>query len=425
MLAISVNQYSVYLRSFMNPSSQSYAKRFFDHVAKFAHEHGLWSSDQGLVVAVSGGPDSTALCLFASYLKDQGVVPSVRLLHVNHGHRAGLAAEEKFIRRLAAGLDLPITCFTLAAGELNPASNFEMQARERRHYLLKDDIVKKGQDEVLLSAHHLDDSFEWWLRQRLVSTHGESLGIPLVNGLWRRPFLCVSKKQILRLLEKLQIPFLKDPTSHDLRYERNYLRSFLQTESFLSRYPKALRHYVDRSNQEAFRLNKHILSSNHSAEIKIFRFVDSVFLSAGQQNPSTSAKLTEHLKVEIPKLSESARGNLALQIQKIIQAMASHKKGPFDLSGGVKAYLFPIGIFLISRKQRENWKQKDQELARQIQNGAQIPELHLPNHPAYPQFSQSSRMSKSDRFQASLWPNALKAAMIRGWRWKFHYQHRL
>ncbi len=409
----------------MNLKPQSYAKGFFQHVAKFARDHGLWTSEQGLVVAVSGGPDSTALSLFAKFMLEQNLVPSVRLLHVNHGHREGLAAEEDFVQRLAAGLNLPLTCFTLPAGALNPASNFEAEARAKRHFLLTENLFKNSQNEVLLSAHHLDDSFEWWLRQRLVSTHGNALGIPVVNGLWRRPFLCVSKKQILTLLKKLEIPFLQDPTALDLRYERNFLRSFLQTKGFQKRYPQALRHYVERSNQEAYRLKKHVLSQEKAGEFYTERTVGTFFIALTELNPTSASMLKEILKTEIPKLSQTFRGNLAEQIQKIIQAIASHKKGPFDLSGGVKAYLFPGAVFLLSQKENLSWQQKDQEMAQRILNGAQIPELPLPNHPTYPQFSKPLHNSKSDRFQANLWPKSLKAALSRGWRWKFHYQLRL
>src|SRR5579862_6038434 len=80
-------------------------------VAAFVRRHGLFSPAGTVVVAVSGGADSVCLldCLYAL----RGTLDiTLHVAHLDHGLRDAAAAadDEAYVRDLAAGYGLPVTC---------------------------------------------------------------------------------------------------------------------------------------------------------------------------------------------------------------------------------------------------------------------------------------------------------------------------
>lgn len=303
-----------------------YAQQFLSHMENFIKEYSLFPENTAWV-AVSGGLDSMALlwCL------NQIMPEKIKVLHFNHGTRIENQKEQDLIESFCKKNNINIY---IQKGHLEVTQpNFEKVARDKRKSFFAK-YVSKG--DVIYTAHHLDDSFEWSLMQQLKSSHPKSsMGIPVVNGYYRRPFLCVSKKHISRLVKKENISFCEDPSNDDYRYERNFMRKHI-VSNIKKRYPKYLKHYVFRQNMMAQELG--LSKKTQGPKLSVYRskyeglFIHSELKDDFGQNQN-------ELRAEVHRLSKGHRGKINTQIEKLLSSKRSHKKGPLSFSGGVKAYM--------------------------------------------------------------------------------------
>ncbi len=177
-----------------------------------------------VAVAVSGGPDSVALMRLAAGLK-----PLV--LTVDHGLRAGSAAEAAQVAAWAAALGLEHRTLNWI-GE-KPAAGVQAAARAARYALLADACRAAGAD-LLLTGHTLDDQIETVaMRQSKGSGAAGLAGMPFqtflpgAGGAVRlgRPLIWVRKAALLAMLEREAIAFVTDPSNADMRFERARMRA--------------------------------------------------------------------------------------------------------------------------------------------------------------------------------------------------------
>src|SRR4051795_11817829 len=108
-----------------SPISASEARRLF----------AAWKVAPAIVLAVSGGPDSTALMWLAARGR-RALARGPRLIAVtiDHGLRAEAAREAREVKRLARTLDLPHR--TLRWRGTKPKSGVPAAARSARYQLL-------------------------------------------------------------------------------------------------------------------------------------------------------------------------------------------------------------------------------------------------------------------------------------------------
>jgi tRNA(Ile)-lysidine synthase len=111
-----------------------------------------------LVLAVSGGPDSTALMLLAARwrdtLKDK---PELIAVTVDHGLRKESKAEAAAVGKLARTLG--ISHRTVRWTGKKPSTGLQQAARAARYRLLGEAARKAGASHIL-TAHTLDDQAE-------------------------------------------------------------------------------------------------------------------------------------------------------------------------------------------------------------------------------------------------------------------------
>lgn len=235
----------------MRPSS-SYIFDFEQWVDSFINQYGLFSKNEKLLVLVSGGADSLSLlhCLLALNY-------NVQPLYFHHGtrlkrdeakdqdeHEREIQAIKKVLNNRAELI------IEMLSGLHLSDSNFEHKARLMRQGILRE----KYHQYLWLTGHHLDDSFEWWLRGRMTQNHPDyPLGIAVKSLHYRRPFLCVSRQQIRRYAKYLGLSFHRDSSNQNDKFERNFLRQYV-TSALHTRYPKYLNHYVKQSTMRAKRL---------------------------------------------------------------------------------------------------------------------------------------------------------------------------
>ncbi|CAM4486673.1 tRNA lysidine(34) synthetase TilS [Paenibacillus tarimensis] len=195
-----------------------------------ALQEGLWNSGDTIVVAVSGGPDSTALLHVLHRLAEE---EKLRLIaaHVNHGFRKEESrAEADFVKRLCRQLHIPceITELDMPAELAAVSENPQLASRRRRYAFLHKVAAAHGASKIAL-AHHADDQAETVLMRLLRGTGlGGLSGMAPIrrekNVELIRPFLRMNKTDIMAYCQQTDIEYCEDSSNTQRYYLRNKLR---------------------------------------------------------------------------------------------------------------------------------------------------------------------------------------------------------
>jgi tRNA(Ile)-lysidine synthase len=189
-----------------------------------------WKGAPVLVLAVSGGPDSIALMwLAARWRRALKRGPRLVAVTVDHGLRTEAAREAREVKRLAKALELPHR--TMRWSATKPKTGLPAAARTARYRLLAQAARANGATHIL-TAHTRDDQAETLLMRMLrgsgisglaaMARESERDGVRLA-----RPFLQVSKSQLIATLKKAKIGFADDPTNRDLNFTRPRIRAVM------------------------------------------------------------------------------------------------------------------------------------------------------------------------------------------------------
>lgn len=182
-----------------------------------------WKPKNGLyLLALSGGPDSVALLRM---MVDEGY--HVEAAHCNfHLRGAESDRDEAFCKDLCErlGVKLHVVHFdTKEFAELRGIS-IEMAARELRYRWFTQLAHDTGAEGVCI-AHHSDDQVETILLNMLRGTGLKGLlGMQRRNGIFLRPLLGVSRKEILEYLDRIGQDYVTDSTNLEDDVQRNKLR---------------------------------------------------------------------------------------------------------------------------------------------------------------------------------------------------------
>ena len=169
-----------------------------------------------LAVAVSGGPDSLALCLLATSWarRRRG---EVRALIVDHRLRRGSGAEARQVGAWLAARSIPYRILTRRGAA--PETGIQAAARDARYRLLGDHCRRHGILHLLL-GHHLEDQAETLLL-RLARGSGVD-GLAAMAAIVEtpdlrllRPLLPVSKSALCETLRRRRQPWIEDPSNRD------------------------------------------------------------------------------------------------------------------------------------------------------------------------------------------------------------------
>jgi len=190
---------------------------------------------RGLILAVSGGPDSTALLLLAArWAKRLKRPPKLIAVTIDHGLRAEAAREAAAVKRLARALG--VTHRTLRWRGKKPKSGLQEAARMARYRLLAQVAAAAGCAHIL-TAHTLDDQAETVLFRLargsgLVGLAGMAHASPLPTGgagalFLVRPLLHIPKARLIATLKSARVPYSEDPTNRDPRFTRARLRTLM------------------------------------------------------------------------------------------------------------------------------------------------------------------------------------------------------
>jgi tRNA(Ile)-lysidine synthase len=184
---------------------------------------------KALLIAVSGGPDSTALLLMAAEWAKRRGKPRIEAATVDHGLRPESANEAKAVGEI---------CVRLGVGHrvlqwkgVKPTSRLQERAREARYRLLVDHAKAIGAD-ALMTAHHADDQAETVLFRLLRGSGVAGLrGMDLTTArdgvTVARPLIGLKKRDLIAFANARGAPFIDDPSNTDPRFARTRLRALL------------------------------------------------------------------------------------------------------------------------------------------------------------------------------------------------------
>ena len=209
--------------------STSFQAKIWQKLIKFDKENKFFKTKQNILIAVSGGADSVALLHFACALAKK-MQFKVYACHVNHNLRPTAKRDENSVVNLCKELNVPLIVKKVAVKTLAKKEKLSLEHAARKlRYKALEEAAKKFNCKVLAFAHHADDNVETFLLNLLRGTQLKGLGgIPTTRPLDElkiiRPFLCLSKKDILQYCTYHNLPFENDETNFDDVYTRNFIR---------------------------------------------------------------------------------------------------------------------------------------------------------------------------------------------------------
>ena len=182
-----------------------------------------------IILAVSGGPDSTALLHGAAAL-----APARRWLltvaHLDHGLRSTSADEGAAVAAAAVGLGLPVEVRRVEVAALGAAEHRSLEdaGRQARYRFLEDLATARGPDALIATAHTADDVAETILLRLARGSGLRGLrGIPARRGRIVRPLLSARRADLRAALDAAGISYVTDPSNADVAHARNRVRAEL------------------------------------------------------------------------------------------------------------------------------------------------------------------------------------------------------
>ncbi|HXC68594.1 MAG TPA: tRNA lysidine(34) synthetase TilS [Pyrinomonadaceae bacterium] len=212
----------------------------------------LPTSGETVVVAVSGGADSTALLLAIEELKTRNkLFVDVCVAHLDHGLRKSSSKDAKWVRELATklGFRSVIGRSKVAENAAESSDNLEQAAREARYAFLER-TAKKVSANYVLTAHTMDDQAETVLLRLMRGSAGAGLGgmeslRPLAKHSsikLARPLLWARRIETEDYCRLRRVEFLTDEMNDDQKFARVKVRKQLLPlmQSFNNRIVEAL-----------------------------------------------------------------------------------------------------------------------------------------------------------------------------------------
>ncbi|MEA3475716.1 MAG: tRNA lysidine(34) synthetase TilS [Candidatus Cloacimonadota bacterium] len=255
----------------------SSAKNILKEFQKFIKQENLIQWNDKIIVAVSGGIDSTILLDLIKKISAEYNLTTLAV-HINYHLRGDESNEnEQFVRNLCYKWGFPLVTRHV---EIKEKSNLENKARKIRFSILRD-LLQKYQFQKIALGHNKNDQAETLL---LNLFRGSGIGgmkgiIPKSKNIIR-PLLALTRNEITEFAKQNNIEFSADSSNLSLIYDRNKIRHkiipeiekglnpkvvdkisnsariFQQTDSFLQEYCKEIfPEIVKKTDGDSFILN--------------------------------------------------------------------------------------------------------------------------------------------------------------------------
>jgi tRNA(Ile)-lysidine synthase len=199
------------------------------------------STASGLLIAFSGGVDSTVLLHAAAALRSTLPWP-LRAVHINHQLHSDARAWAAHCRSVAAGLDIAFEHLDVTLAH-TARDGIEAAARSARYEALRTHLLA---GEALLTAHQADDQAETLLLALMRGTGVRGLGgMPACrrfgSGWHVRPLLPFRRAALVAWAQANALTWIDDPANVSARFSRNFLRTDILPR-LEARWPNAVEH---------------------------------------------------------------------------------------------------------------------------------------------------------------------------------------
>ena len=202
-------------------------------IINFIKDNALFNTSEKVLLAISGGADSTALVHILLKLKAHKLLNNNFLcVHINHQLRGPDAdADEKFVSDLAKKYNLPVIIKKIDIKKIARENKLSIETAARNERLKAIlETAKANNCSTIATAHHCNDNAETIL-QRLA----RGTGFKGLSGIWpkrlfpeniiiTRPMLSASRSEIIDCLAEKNLPFCHDCTNDHCQYRRNFIR---------------------------------------------------------------------------------------------------------------------------------------------------------------------------------------------------------
>lgn len=198
----------------------------WEKVDSFFKKWEMVQEGDSVLLGISGGADS--ICL-ARYFLAKRETMSLKLyaVHINHMLRGEEARrDEEFVQSFCAQFDLPLN---VEYRDIKKESRQKKCSEEEAGRIARYECFEKYAEEYhcgkIAVAHHQNDAAETILFRMVRGTGAQGMaGILPVNGRIIRPFLCLSREEILAVLQNIGQAYVDDSTNTSEEYSRNYIR---------------------------------------------------------------------------------------------------------------------------------------------------------------------------------------------------------
>ncbi len=220
----------------------------FKKVEEFIKVKNLIEENDRILLAVSGGPDSTLLFhFFINFLKKKKI--EIKVAYIHHHLRKEAERELEFVKNLSLKYGIQ---FFSGDIEIDEKRNIEKKLREKRYEKLYE-IAEKTKCNKIATGHTLDDHIETFFINLFRGS-----GISGLCGIWAkskvfpnseiyviRPLLSIERKEILEYLENNKIEYMIDITNFLPNFTRNKIRN--EILPFLLKYKPSLKKNILRT----------------------------------------------------------------------------------------------------------------------------------------------------------------------------------
>lgn len=212
----------------------------------FIREENVFRPNERVLLAVSGGPDSTALLLLLLALRDELGINLTGVVHYNHHLRPEAALDAAFVRDLSQRQGIAVFIGEGSVEHYAKMSGqpLEAAARELRYQFFREVAVATGASAVA-TGHTLDDQAETVLLHLIRGSGLRGLVGMQPRGTWpfppaatgpalTRPLLGLRKTDAVTYCRLRGLTPREDPTNWSMAFLRNRVR--LELLPLLRRY---------------------------------------------------------------------------------------------------------------------------------------------------------------------------------------------
>lgn len=197
-----------------------------DTILQWIKQHAMIAPGDHVMVGLSGGADSVALCHFLHTHRDVWGI-SLSALHFEHGLRGEESLQDQaFVEDFCSQYGIPLF---VGKGDMHlrqkpPGHSTEEWARDLRYGFFASH--RKGKGDKIALAHTQSDNGETLLFHALRGSGPKGLGgIPPVRDFYIRPLLCLDRQEIETYCQTHALRYVTDSTNAQNTYTRNKIRN--------------------------------------------------------------------------------------------------------------------------------------------------------------------------------------------------------